>query len=296
MNRNRSAGLELSLETQRRRQLMKAVVACVAEEGFEKTTMRKVAARAGVSTGMLAYYFRSKKELVNAAVLDANKGFGERLDANTSSTFGPRRIELLLEKYLRNDEPESPPRDFAIQVAAAAANDPELKKQHCEMTEDGRAKIERSIRAGIEAGQVRADVDPKMAADLIYGLMIGWSTEMAVCPDIVSPDYAVAVSKLALALLAGPKTRTLREREAGAAPSERLPRSFDQAGVVPTGRDSTPDQIEADLLADPQLPAETALALADAFRKLYAIAVNARLPPKNIDPRLPRRPLPREFR
>ncbi len=58
--RSASAGVEPSFEDQRRRQLVSAVVVCMSEEGFEQTTMRNIAERAGVSIGMLNYYLQEQ--------------------------------------------------------------------------------------------------------------------------------------------------------------------------------------------------------------------------------------------
>jgi AcrR family transcriptional regulator len=55
------------------------------EQGFERTTMREIAARAGVATGAAYYYFRSKEELVMAFYLrtadEERQQFAEALAA-----------------------------------------------------------------------------------------------------------------------------------------------------------------------------------------------------------------------
>src|SRR5947208_10981516 len=115
MNRKIYEGEEPSLETQRRRQVMQAVVDCVAEEGFSRTTMRKVAEKAGVSTGMLVYYFGSKKEMVNAALAYASRSFVEKLDEETDASFGSRRLLLLLSS-LGADQQEALYRKFVLEA------------------------------------------------------------------------------------------------------------------------------------------------------------------------------------
>ena len=58
----RRAPTRKSEETRRR--ILEAALALFAERGFEATTMRDVASRAGVATGAAYYYFGSKDELV----------------------------------------------------------------------------------------------------------------------------------------------------------------------------------------------------------------------------------------
>ena len=53
-------------ELERRRQIWKAVITCVSEDGIAGATIRKVAECAGVSTGMVTYYYPNKKELITA--------------------------------------------------------------------------------------------------------------------------------------------------------------------------------------------------------------------------------------
>ena len=49
-----------------RRQILETALRLFRERGFDETTMRDIAAAAGVATGAAYYYFRSKEELVMA--------------------------------------------------------------------------------------------------------------------------------------------------------------------------------------------------------------------------------------
>jgi AcrR family transcriptional regulator len=263
MPRKRPGLLEPSLESQRRRQLIQAVVACVSEEGFEKTSMRKIAERAGVSTGMLTYYFRDKRDLVNAAMVNTFENSANRIDEKTDSTFGPRRLDVLLEQWFTSRDPGLPSRSFILRVRAAALTEPELSDQLEASAANSRKKLERSIRAGIEHSEYPADLDPALAADLIYGLMIGWTTIVPV-PDEVNPDRGLEVARLALALLqneAGP-------RQAGE--GARKPQLL--AGVE---GESTLVQIERALASDQLLPHDRAMELQEVFKALYVLVAGS---------------------
>jgi AcrR family transcriptional regulator len=52
----------------RRDQLIDAALAVFAEHGFDHTTIRQLADRAGVAQGLLYHYFRSKDDLLRAAL------------------------------------------------------------------------------------------------------------------------------------------------------------------------------------------------------------------------------------
>src|SRR5262245_49656248 len=49
-----------------RRQILETALALFREEGFERTTMRDIAKRAGLSLGAAYYYFKSKEAIVGA--------------------------------------------------------------------------------------------------------------------------------------------------------------------------------------------------------------------------------------
>lgn len=252
MSRGKSSMKDGGLEDQRRRQLVAAVVQCMSQEGFERTTTRNIADRAGVSIGMLNYYFKSKKELVVEALRQANEGVIRALAEADTIPFGPRRLEFIFRRTLRNEYPQALPLAFRLAVTAAAAHDPPLRDEVSRWMEDGRAKFERSIRAGIASGAYRADVDPRLLSVILYGAMTGLAVQAAACTENVTVDLAVEAMLKMLCL-------------------------FEHAPVSPQkplhgtggGAMNITDSLESSLLADPNLSADKAMALADAFRALY---------------------------
>src|SRR2546428_12232005 len=52
----------------RREQIVRATIRCLAREGYSGLTMKKVARLAGVSPGILHYYFTDKRALLVAAL------------------------------------------------------------------------------------------------------------------------------------------------------------------------------------------------------------------------------------
>jgi AcrR family transcriptional regulator len=61
--------------------LLDAVTAVLVEEGFEGVSVRKVAARAGVSIGAVQHHFPTKDAMLGAAMDRASAEFGDRLSA-----------------------------------------------------------------------------------------------------------------------------------------------------------------------------------------------------------------------
>jgi TetR/AcrR family transcriptional regulator, transcriptional repressor of bet genes len=57
-------------EDVRRGELVEATLSCIATVGLERTTVREIAIKAGVTPGLIRHYFTSKDELVLAAYID----------------------------------------------------------------------------------------------------------------------------------------------------------------------------------------------------------------------------------
>ena len=102
-------------EERRRAQILRAVAQCVAEEGIDGATFRKIARRANVSTGMVSYYFENKKDLVKAARAAAADHFSERSteilgEGSSRDTVSDlRHIEALFQIAFPSRDQDTPP-------------------------------------------------------------------------------------------------------------------------------------------------------------------------------------------
>ena len=76
-----------------------ALVACrvVAEHGFDRASMVRIAREAGYTTGMLAHYFDSKQDIIIAALRLILRRIDERLSRPARDASRPDLLELLLE-------------------------------------------------------------------------------------------------------------------------------------------------------------------------------------------------------
>src|SRR6202040_2240984 len=76
-----------------------ALVACrvVAEYGFDKASMVRIARQAGCTTGMLAHYFDSRQDIIIAALRLILRRIDERLTQPQASKTRPDLLTLLTE-------------------------------------------------------------------------------------------------------------------------------------------------------------------------------------------------------
>src|SRR3954469_850017 len=79
-----------------RERILDAALGLFREKGFDQTTMRDIAAEAGVATGAAYYYFRSKEELARACYRRTSNEAPERLpDIITRSRDLKKRIRSI---------------------------------------------------------------------------------------------------------------------------------------------------------------------------------------------------------
>src|ERR1041384_5960937 len=95
MPQRRAYGGEL--EKERRQLILDAAAACITEFGIEGATMKRVAARAGVSTGMIAYYFKDKNELMTETLSSSAARFRGRLSEAAGGEPGLTRLQKIFE-------------------------------------------------------------------------------------------------------------------------------------------------------------------------------------------------------
>ncbi len=96
--------LDMTVESQRRQQILEAARACITQEGVEKLTLRKVAERAQVSHATIAYYFNTRRELIDSALLEISEDFMTGL-RQRQLLYGTRDLVDLIDVFLDAEDP-----------------------------------------------------------------------------------------------------------------------------------------------------------------------------------------------
>ncbi len=77
---------KIGMEPIRRKQIIKALLKCIAHEGIDKVTLDKAAKEAGVSKGVVAYYFKNKEELLIHSYRSFLNNYSEMIGGFISSS------------------------------------------------------------------------------------------------------------------------------------------------------------------------------------------------------------------
>src|SRR5713226_3753756 len=102
MLKTTAASLPTARAEETRRRILDAALELFRERGFDSTSTRQIARRAGVANGAAYYYFRSKEEMVLAFYLDTQR----QMDSLTRAPFAETRdlkarLAALIELKLR---------------------------------------------------------------------------------------------------------------------------------------------------------------------------------------------------
>ena len=73
----------------KRQQILDAALKMFEESGYEKTTMRGIAERAGISLGSAYYYFKSKEQLIQGFYYRLHDLLAEREDTEADDDTWP---------------------------------------------------------------------------------------------------------------------------------------------------------------------------------------------------------------
>ncbi|GAA5168272.1 TetR/AcrR family transcriptional regulator [Pseudonocardia eucalypti] len=157
-----------------RERILQAARQEFSEVGYERTSLTKIAERAGLTRPAINYHF-SGKESLYAALLDSTRdgvstpGIKEAASATTLAG----RFSAFLETAVRVNALD---RSYARFIAASlldAVRHPELEGRAQRQIADVRAFVEQSLRTAIADGEVPADCDVGAVTEMLVAMLWG---------------------------------------------------------------------------------------------------------------------------
>ena len=145
----------------RKEDILAATLRLAAQEGFDKISVRKVAALAGVSPSLITYHYKTKTKLIAEAWWLLHARESRLRDETVGKVSGLKRVEEGFRLFSEGAYAEVTPQlrlDFWSKTARTPAL-LDLYIKHEELLRD--AHIAR-IKASVEEG----DLDPRLAEDL----------------------------------------------------------------------------------------------------------------------------------
>jgi AcrR family transcriptional regulator len=176
-------------------------LAVIAEEGYAAASLRKVAERAGCTTGQVTYYFSSREGMM-AAVLESRF---DLFDALTQREHGRGDIRAGFERWLDWANAEDPKERLAgFQLLAHARHEPALAVVYQRRYARYRDGLAAALAYGQQQGAVRADIAAEVLADQLCAMGDGWMMMLPVEPDRFRSDWVKTLLDSTMTLIAPP--------------------------------------------------------------------------------------------
>jgi TetR/AcrR family transcriptional regulator, fatty acid metabolism regulator protein len=155
----------------RREQIVEAALGLIAAQGVRKLSMAALARRVGLVPSALYRHFKSKQEILHAAVELIGQKAAENVRQVLERTPNAlERLELLLGSIIKMiRELQAMPR--IVFSEGMSGDQPEARRQAYQMLQGVLARIEAIVREGQERGEVRSDFDARSLAVMFWGMI-----------------------------------------------------------------------------------------------------------------------------
>ena len=163
----------------RREQIVRATIRCLARQGYARLTMKDLAREAGVSQGILHYYFADKRAILGAAFRTVTAELDRRVAAaQARSARDPRsRLRAVINACLEAAVEEREHWVVFVQFWSEMLHDRELRAINAGLYERSRSLFADLVVQGVRGGAFRK-VDARHAAAVILGLVDGISLQL----------------------------------------------------------------------------------------------------------------------
>lgn len=174
---------KVGMEPIRRRQVIDATMLCLHEEGIARTSLQRIAKRAGITSGLILHYFDGKEGLFEAVYQDLYTRLGEETAQRLAQAETPTdRLIALLEAQFCTAMVEPHIVSTWFMLGAKAPETPALARMEQTNTKQLKNNITKILQ---ETGQSEAeagDISEELIA-LIYGLWTNLAHKTVKAPE-----------------------------------------------------------------------------------------------------------------
>jgi len=172
------------LEGEKAQRIIEAMRTSVGTRGAAGSTFDHVAREAGVSRGLLHYYFGSKEQLLVEVVRHDCEvriaSMGARITQATSVDEIIAALVLGLEEFIEG-EPGSPA--VIYELLSASRHSEDIRSELAELYRRWRADMADSLRTKEREGVVRLDAEPESVASMLFALGDGFGIQVLSDPE-----------------------------------------------------------------------------------------------------------------
>jgi AcrR family transcriptional regulator len=168
------------------RSMLDAAVKIVAERGLEDLTLAECGEAAGYSRGLAAHYFGSKEELISAIAQHIVDDYSERLRTDRRMRVGLAGLLDSIDFYIESGRSNVVTLRAFHAVLGSAIKQTSLSTAIAQLNRHSVESFSRTIKSGIERGEIRRDIDAVAQATIIIAALRGVMTQWLLDPKRVN--------------------------------------------------------------------------------------------------------------
>ncbi|MHA3683003.1 TetR/AcrR family transcriptional regulator [Leucobacter sp. HY1908] len=186
---------------ERRSELAAAAWHVIARDGFDRLTMRNIAAEAGYSHSAFARYFPDKEALLHAAFLHTRSLADEGIVTATSGERGLAALRSMCLTIMPLGEDGAAHARVALAFWNHAAQNDTFGQSQREHAHSWRERLLTHLGEAEADGELAPGVDLTVASDEIAAANMGWQTLRLIMPEFATDARMTAALDSLLASL-----------------------------------------------------------------------------------------------
>jgi AcrR family transcriptional regulator len=173
-----------SLSSEKAQRIVEAMRRSVARRGTAGSTFEHVSREAGVSRGLLHYYFGTKEQLLVEAVRRDCEVRIEMLERQLSRAQSAEAFIDLMAENLQETVREDP--DFVtlvFELFTLSRRNSDIASEYAELMRRTREQVAGMLAVGQRDGILRLHAEPEAVAEILFSLADGFALRMLAEPD-----------------------------------------------------------------------------------------------------------------
>ena len=165
-----------------------ATIAIIAEEGFDRVSVRRVAARLGVAPGTVQYRSPSRRTLLTDALVRSGQRQAGRVLSHEVDPAQPETLVRALAELLPTGAVQREDAAAWVAFGAAASTRPWLADPYWEALQIMRTWVEGILTDARKAGRMRVELSPAEGARLVTAVVNGLTLDLLNAPPTESDE------------------------------------------------------------------------------------------------------------
>lgn len=177
-----------SVQDERRAQIMAATRRVIVDRGVTMLRVADVARAAGVSAGIVHYYFDSKDDLIRETLRDNfAQSFARRAPIVDQDLPVDERLDRLVRSYVPDDDATRESWHVWLELWVGGAHDEALRELNEEAYGEWRRRIGELIAEGVATGALVSE-DPQADANQLVAMMDGLAVQVLLGSSVLTPE------------------------------------------------------------------------------------------------------------